>query len=135
MATFYGPITYAPCSITVFKMVAGQPVLVASGTLRTANADLLLIKKIILTAHPHRVHKRTALCKGMFHFPEDVKWFKPVSVWTKQNRIGHIRESNGTKGDFKAVFDGQLNNSDVVCMSLYKRVFPKWQFENCYGKQ
>lgn len=129
MATFFGPITYSPCSITVFKTVNGKLSLVASGTLRSANADLLIIKKIILTAHPSRVHKRTALCKGMFHFPEDVKWFKPVSLWTKGGRVGHIKESNGTKGDFKGVFDGLLANSDTVCMSLYRRVFPKWDFQ------
>ena len=135
MASFYGPITHAPCTVTLWRLAPAQlPVLVASGTLRAANADLLIIKKIILTAHPARVHKRTALCRGMFHFPEDVRWFKPVALWTKEGRVGHIRESNGTKGDFKAVFDGQLANSDVICMSLYKRVFPKWQFENCFAK-
>ncbi len=74
MATFYGPITFAPCTITLFRVSPAQPpVLVASGTLRTCNSDLLLIKKIILTAHPGRVHKRTALCRGMFHYPDDVK--------------------------------------------------------------
>jgi pre-rRNA-processing protein TSR1 len=63
MASFFGPITISPCSITLFRMVDGVPVLVASGTLRTANSDLLLIKKVVLTAHPSRVHKRTAVCK------------------------------------------------------------------------
>lgn len=130
MATFYGPITYSPCTVSMFKMINGKPVLVASGSLRTVNADLLIIKKIILTANPARIHKRTALCRGMFHNPEDVKWFKPVSLWTKQGRVGHVRESNGTKGDFKGVFDGRLNSSDTVCMSLYRRVFPNWDFEN-----
>jgi pre-rRNA-processing protein TSR1 len=152
MASFYAPITVAPCSVTLFKLINNVPVLVASGTLRCANADLLLIKKIVLTAHPARVHKRTAVCKGMFFFPADVRWFKPVSLWSKEGnvfcflffvvvfestckgRVGHIKESNGTKGAFKAVFDGQLNNSDTVCMSLYKRVFPEWQFSNFYGK-
>lgn len=66
MASFFGPITVSPCSITLFRMVNGIPVLVASGTLRTANSDLLLIKKIVLTAHPARVHKRTAVCKVLF---------------------------------------------------------------------
>ncbi len=147
MATFYGPVTYTPCTVVVFKRGAdGTLMQVATGSLRTVNADLLIIKKIILTAHPCKIHKRTALCRGMFHEPDDVRWFKPVSVWTKYGRIGHIRESNGTKGDFKAVFDGQLNSvcevwvivwvflcrltcvapaqADTVCLSLYKRIFP-----------
>ena len=133
MASFYGPITYSPCSISMFKEVPGYaPVLVASGTLRSANADMLIIKKVVLTAHPAKVHKRSAVCRGMFHFPEDVKWFKPVGLWTKEGRLGHITESNGTKGAFKATFDGILHNSDTVGMSLYKRVFPKWQMTDAW---
>lgn len=125
MASFYGPITFTPCTVVVFKRSMEGLIQVAAGSLRTVNADLLIIKKIILTAHPSKIHKRAALCRGMFREPADVKWFKPVSLWTKYGRIGHVRESNGTKGDFKAIFDGQLNSADTVCMSLYRRIFPK----------
>lgn len=31
----------------------------------------------------------------------------------------------------KCVFDGQLKSLDTVFMYLYKRIFPKWTYEDC----
>eukprot|EP01135_Chromosphaera_perkinsii_P008124 Nk52_evm40s1129 gene=Nk52_evmTU40s1129 len=131
VATMFAPVTYAPSPVLVFKNNnAGDGLnFVGSGSVLNVNADRLNIKKIILSGHPFKINTRSAVIRYMFFRVSDIDWFKPVELWTKYGRRGHIKESLGTHGHMKCTFDGPLKNQDTICMSLYKRMFPKWSYK------
>jgi pre-rRNA-processing protein TSR1 len=85
----------------------------------------VIAKRIILTGHPYKIHKKLVTVRYMFFNREDVEWFKALQLWTKRGRSGFIKESLGTHGYFKATFDGKINPQDAVGVSLYKRVWPR----------
>ncbi|CAA7261787.1 unnamed protein product [Cyclocybe aegerita] len=128
VATTYGPVIYGrqPCVLLRETHKQQAPQLVAMGTFLNPDTTRIIAKRVILAGHPFKVHKKTATVRYMFFNPDDVHYFKPIQLHTKHGRIGHIQESLGTHGYFKAHFDGPINQMDTVCMSLYKRVFPKW---------
>ncbi|XP_043462777.1 pre-rRNA-processing protein TSR1 homolog [Leptopilina heterotoma] len=130
VASMYAPIMYSPCPVLCFSAKAnGDLELIATGGVLSANADRLVVKRVILSGHPFKVHKRSAVIRFMFFNREDINWFKPVQVVTKFGRRGHIKEPLGTHGHMKCHFDGQLKSQDTILMKLYKRVFPKWKYE------
>lgn len=131
VATVYAPITFPPMPILVFieDDKTGDQSLVATGSLYQVNPDRMTIKKVVLTGHPFKIHKKSAVIRYMFFDRADIQWFKPVELHTKYGRRGHIKEPLGTHGHMKCVFDGQLKAQDTVCMNLYKRVFPKWTYK------
>ena len=103
-----------------------MPRIMATGTVHSCNPDRVVLKRIILTGFPQRVHKKKAIVKYMFFNAEDVKWFKPLDLFTKYGRRGRIKEPVGTHGAMKCLFDSPVQQNDSVCIALYKRVFPKW---------
>ena len=132
----YGRILFPPAPVLMFvpsvvpSIAAGtasiiNPI-VAVGNVLTIDPDRLLLKRIILTGAPLSCHRRQATVRHMFFNPADVAWFKPVELWTKRGLVGHIRESHGLKGHMKCEFDGFIAQNDTVCMSLYKRQYPKF---------
>ena len=86
----------------------------------------VIVKRSTLTGYPFRVHQTKAVCRFMFFDPADIDWFKPVELSTKKGLRGHIIESLGTHGYMKCRFNGQLTSDDILCLNLYKRVFPRW---------
>ena len=135
IASFYERITFTPSPVLFFgskqlinNVIEYNP-MIANGKLTSINPDQLLIKRIILTGAPIHVHKRAAVVRYMFFNPEDIKYFKKIELRTKLGHIGHIKESRGTKGYMKCMFDGHIKHHDTVCLNLYKRQYPKWEPE------
>ncbi|EMD37700.1 hypothetical protein CERSUDRAFT_114337 [Gelatoporia subvermispora B] len=128
VATTYGPVVFGkqPCMLLRETEDAQSPELVAMGSFMNPDTTRIIAKRIILTGHPFKIHKKTATVRYMFFNADDISYFKPIQLHTKYGRTGHIRESLGTHGYFKAHFDGPINQMDTVCMSLYKRMYPRW---------
>jgi len=75
--------------------------LIGTGALLSSDATRITAKRVILTGHPFKVHKKTATIRYLFFNRDDVEYFKPVQLRTKTGRVGHIREPLGTHGYFK----------------------------------
>ena len=138
MATCMAPLTWGSVPVLFFKRSTPTPSpdspattsstpsleLIATGTSQPPDQTRVIAKRVILTGHPYKIHKKLVTIRYMFFNPEDVNWFKALQLWTKRGRSGYIKESLGTHGYFKATFDGRINPQDAVGVSLYKRVFP-----------
>lgn len=96
VATLYAPVIFPPASVLLMKEKPdGEQVIVATGNVLSVNPDRLVIKRVVLSGHPLKVHKRSAVIRFMFFNREDIDWFKPVELRTKYGRRGHIREPLG----------------------------------------
>jgi len=92
VATLYAPIILPSVSVLVFREKKdGTQVLVATGSLLSANPDRVTVKRAVLSGAPLKVHKKSAVVRFMFFNREDIDWFKPVELRTKYGRRGHIR--------------------------------------------
>jgi len=124
MASFIAPAVMQSSPCTYFRENDGNIEFIGTGSVKTVDPCRMIIKRIILTGNPYRTSGKNARVSMMFFNKEDVQWFKPVGLWTKSKRRGHIEGTVGTKGRFKAKFNEIIMSNDTVCMSLYRRVFP-----------
>ncbi|XP_074534821.1 pre-rRNA-processing protein TSR1 homolog [Halichoeres trimaculatus] len=130
VVSVYAPITFPPAGVLLFKQRSdGIQDLVATGSLLSCNPQRVVLKRIVLSGHPFKINRRSAVVRYMFFNRDDILWFKPVELRTKWGRRGHIKEALGTHGHMKCVFDSQLRSQDTVLMNLYKRVYPRWTYD------
>ena len=132
IATFVAPLTWGFVPTLFFQRTTSsdsiaEPTLklIATGTSLPPSSHRVIAKRIILTGHPYKIHKKLVTIRYMFFNREDVEWFKALQLWTKRGRSGFIKESLGTHGYLKATFDGKINPQDSVGVSLYKRMWPR----------
>lgn len=118
IATFIGPLTWGSVPVLFFKKndlarddgedsTEETPLpleLIATGTSQAPSLGRVIAKRIILTGHPYKIHKRLVTVRYMFFNQEDVAWFKALQLWTKRGRAGFIKESLGTHGYVIACF-------------------------------
>ncbi|KAK2404607.1 pre-rRNA-processing protein TSR1 protein [Trifolium repens] len=127
VASVCAKISFPPLPTIILKR-AGEdatPAVAALGSLKTVDRDRIILKRVILTGYPQRVSKRKSYVKHMFYNPDDVKFFKPVELYTKRGLRGRIKEPVGTHGAMKCLLNGVLEQRDTICLNLYKRVYPK----------
>ena len=122
IASMYMPIVFSPCKVLVFtRSEEGNLNLLATGSALAPNPLTVILKRIILTGYPLKVHKKKAVVRYMFFNPKDVKYFKQVEIFTKFGMRGHIKDSLGTHGLMKCQFNDYIKQNDTMCMPLYKR--------------
>ena len=129
VASFIAPLTWGSVPALFFEAssnTASTPLnLIATGTSLPPSTSRVIAKRIILTGHPYKIHKKLVTVRYMFFNKDDVVWFKALQLWTKRGRSGFIKESLGTHGYFKATFDAKINPQDAIGVRLYKRVWPR----------
>lgn len=130
VVTVYAPITFPPAGTLVFRSREdGMQDLVATGSLLSCDPRRVVLKRLVLSGHPFKINRHSAVVRYMFFNRDDILWFKPVELRTKWGRRGHIKEALGTHGHMKCVFDNQLCSQDSVMMNLYKRAYPRWTYD------
>lgn len=127
VASFVGPVTWGPVPVVAWKRGDGERdwELVGQGTYLGVDRERVVAKRIVLTGHPYKIHKRLVTIRYMFFNTEDVNWFKAIPLYTKRGRSGYMKESLGTHGYFKATFDGTINPQDAVAISKFPSSTPE----------
>ena len=112
----------APCAIDLWRFLSGS----GAGALRSCDPDRLVLKKVVLSGYPVKVHKSKAVVRWMFHSPEDIRWFRPLELWTKHGRRGRIKVGQAPHDDgpcrLRRCMCALLSVPHALCMSSGNKV-------------
>lgn len=117
VATVVGPVMWGSVPAVFWRQTEHGLKLVGSGSFVNVDQARVVAKRVVLTGHPFKIHKKLVTVRYMFFNAEDVAWFKAIPLFTKRGRSGFVKESLGTHGYFKATFDGKINPQDAVAIS------------------
>lgn len=95
VASFIAPLTWGSVPALFFQPATspgGSLNLIATGTSLPPSTSRVIAKRVILTGHPYKIHKKLVTVRYMFFNREDVNWFKALQLWTKRGRSGYIKE-------------------------------------------
>ena len=134
LASMYYMNIFPPSKAIIFQ----NGKLVAHGEVQRADPFKVILERTILTGYPFKVRvlqlsfqsrKKKSIVRLMFFNAQDINYYKPVELWTKNGLRGQIKQSVGTHGYMKCIFNNYIKHNDIVCMNLYRRVFPDWPKE------
>ena len=87
IATAICPIVFAPCKVICFTENSiksdSVDIVAATGTVMPPNPLKVILKRIVLTGYPLKCHKKKCVARYMFFEPKDIKYFKPVELYTR----------------------------------------------------
>ena len=87
IATAICPIVFAPCKVLCFteNSIKSQSVdiIAATGHVMPPNPLKVILKRIILTGYPLTCNKKKCVARYMFFEPKDIKYFRPVEIYTR----------------------------------------------------
>ncbi|KAM3131878.1 hypothetical protein pb186bvf_015999 [Paramecium bursaria] len=128
LCSFYFLTSYPPQNILFYNsdqdFVKGN--IIGTGEISRCDAFQVILKRIVLTGYPFKINKRKAVIRLMFYNPDDIKYFKPVELATKLGLKGNIIEPIGTHGLMKCRFNNFIRPNDIISLSLYKRIHPRF---------
>ena len=113
MASAFMPVCFPNSQVIVFRKGEGkseeiemdydtqEPVLIAHGTVVDPDPLKIILKRIVITGYPIKCKRKRAIIRYMFFNKHDIRYFRPVELYTKHGLRGKIKDSLGTHGLMK----------------------------------
>ena len=133
-AAMWAPVTPPNTGFMAFQNIsdsAAQFRVAALGVTLEMDSHFKIVKKLKLVGTPMKIHKNTALIRGMFNSDLEVAKFEGAAIRTVSGLRGEIKRAvkEGPEGTYRASFEDKLLMSDIVFVRTWAPVQPV-QFYN-----